>query len=153
MSLPAILFVQQTYAQWKALHFNVSEQGNDAISGPRADPDNDGITNAQEYFHNLSPRAAPTAAERASALPEVAVEPTSGTPQFLTLTYRRSNRAIVAAIEHQISPAPGTAWTTATPDAIEQLSPDAFSDDSRVRVKFAIPAGETKRFVRLVITP
>jgi len=39
------------------------------------------------------------------------------------------------------------------PNTIEQLGPDPLSGDARVRARFAIPPGETRRFVRLLINP
>jgi hypothetical protein len=150
----AQIIVQSDYAAWKAFHFNAAEQADPNVSGAAADPDQDGLTNGQEFFHNFHPRLATTGAQRAGALPQVGVEPPTGTPQFFTVTYRRSARAQIVGLEYQISPtlASGT-WTTATPSVIEQLGPDPLTGDARVRAKFAVPPGETKRFVRLVINP
>ncbi len=115
--------------------------------------DADGVTNIQELFHHLNPNAELTAADRA-ALPQVGVEPVVGTPQFLTLTYRQNPRATFSLIEHQISPTLGAGtWTTLTPDVTEPLIPDPLTGDPRVRVKFAVPVGDTKKFLRLQLTP
>jgi len=150
----AHLIVLSDYAAWKAFHFNAAEQADANISGPAADPDRDGITNGQEFFHNLDPRVTTTGEERAGALPQVGMEPATGTPQFFTVTYRRSARAQNVTVEHQISPTLSpSAWTTVTPAVIEQLGPDPLSGDARVRAKFPIPPGETARFFRLLITP
>jgi hypothetical protein len=35
----------------------------------------------------------------------------------------------------------------------ENLAPDAVTGDPRVRVKFNIAPGETKKFLRLLLTP
>jgi hypothetical protein len=86
-------------------------------------------------------------------LPQVGIEPPIGTPQFLTLTYRRSSRAAVSAIEHQIASDLGGNWTAATPVAIEQLPADPVTGDPRLRLKFPIPPGEKARYIRLVVTP
>lgn len=145
----ALLAVQLFYIDWKALYFNAAEQADDSISGPGADPDHDGLTNIQEYFHNLDPRHPPIATDK-DALPQLGIEPASGTPQFLTLTYRRSARALLLNVQHQISTVldPGT-LATVVPDVTEQLGADPITGDSRVRLKFVIPGGQTKRFIRL----
>lgn len=41
---------------WVERHFSPIERGNDLISGPNADPDNDGLTNKLEYFQGSDPR-------------------------------------------------------------------------------------------------
>lgn len=143
----ATLTVQQTLAQWAA-SFGLS--GADASAG--ADPDRDGIPNIAELFHNMSPTGQPGAADRA-ALPQVGIEPATGTPQFLTLTYRQNPRAAVSLVEHQVSATLATgSFTTVAPDVTEQLGPDPQTGDPRVRVKFAIPPGDTRRFGRLRLT-
>lgn len=145
----ALLAVQLFYTDWKALYFNAAEQADDSISGPGADPDHDGLTNIQEYFHNLDPRHPATASDK-DGLPQLGIEPATGTPQFLTLTYRRSARALLLNVQHQISATldPGT-WANVVPDVTEQLPADPVTGDSRVRLKFVIPGGQPKRFLRL----
>lgn len=44
-----------TYAGWKAERFSPTQQADDAISGPGADPDLDGRSNAFEFFSNTQP--------------------------------------------------------------------------------------------------
>jgi hypothetical protein len=150
----AHLIVLADYAAWKAFHFNASEQADPNVSGPAADPDRDGLSNGQEFFHNLHPRIASAAEERASALPQVGFEPATGTPQFFTVTYRRSARAQNVGADHQISPSLSPpAWTTVAPSVIEQLGPDLATGDAKVCAKFPISAAEPARFFRLLITP
>ena len=133
------LLVQSTFAQWSAAR---------GISGAGGDSDGDGIANLFEYFHNLDPLVA---SDR-SALPQFAIEPPTGTPLFLTLTYRVNARAILAGIEHQLSIPLSSDWNTAAPDLIENLAPDAVTGDPRVRVRFSIAPGETRKFLRLQLT-
>jgi hypothetical protein len=140
----AKLVVQLNFAQWSALH------GNSAAGG---DDDLDGVSNAAEFFHNLDPLAPAGAADRA-ALPQLGIEPPTGTPQYLTLTYRVNARALLTSVEHQISLTLGDGtWTTVTPDVTENLAADPVTGDPRVRVKFSIAPGEMKKYLRLFLTP
>jgi hypothetical protein len=134
------LLVQSTFAQWAAAR---------GISGTTDDSDGDGIGNLSEFLHNLDPL---TVSDR-SALPQFALEPPTGTPLFLTLTYRVNARAILTGIDHQISnPLASGTWATVVPDVSENLTPDAVTGDPRVRVKFSIAPGETRKFLRLLLT-
>ena len=44
-----------TFAIWQNSHFTPEQRADELISGPAADPDGDGISNAQEYLVGLSP--------------------------------------------------------------------------------------------------
>jgi glucose/arabinose dehydrogenase len=44
-----------SFADWKANYFTPAEQSNEAISGPMADPDQDGISNLLEYSTGSNP--------------------------------------------------------------------------------------------------
>ena len=143
-SSAATLIVQYTYAQWALLN-NLG-----GASATTADPDGDGVRNLQEFFHNLNPQLAADF----GALPQPALEPPTGTPLYLTLTYRRSARAVLTNVEHQLSlTLANGSWTTVPPDVTENLSPDPVTGDPRVRVKFSIAPGETAKFLRLLLTP
>ena len=136
------LTVQSTFAQWAAAR---------GISGSAADSDGDGISNIAEFFHNLDPLTVAGATDRA-ALPQFALEPPTGTPLFLTLTYRINARAALGGIGYQTSNPLASPWGNVAPDAIENLTPDAVTGDPRVRMKFSIAPGETKKFLRLQLT-
>jgi hypothetical protein len=146
LSATARLYVQQSFAQW------ATSKG---IPGAAADgdPEFDAVTNGLEYFLNLNPLAPPTAQERSDALPQVGME-TIGPTRYLTLTYRQSARAVPSAVRHQLSPtlAAGS-WTDITPDIVEQLGLDPITGDPRVRVKVAVGAAETRKYLRLEIVP
>ena len=134
--------MQSTFAQWAAAR---------GISGAMGDSDNDGIGNLAEFFHNPDPLTTASAADRA-ALPQFALEPPTGTPQFLTLTYRVNACALLSGIEHQLSvPLDADSWMTAAPDVAENLAPDPVTGDPRVRVRFSIAPGEMKKFLRLFL--
>ena len=44
-----------TFVIWQSNHFTLEQLADELISGPAADPDGDGISNAQEYFYGLPP--------------------------------------------------------------------------------------------------
>ena len=47
----------QSFEEWKNLYFSASENTISTISGPEADPDNDGINNFSEYALGYSPKS------------------------------------------------------------------------------------------------
>lgn len=47
--------VHETFAIWQNSHFTLEQLADELISGPAADPDGDGISNAQEYRLGLPP--------------------------------------------------------------------------------------------------
>lgn len=50
-------FDKTPFTKWQEAHFTIVQLSNPNISGPNADPDGDGITNAQEFANNLDPNA------------------------------------------------------------------------------------------------
>ena len=58
----ATLTVNQTgYSAWRALKFTTLEAADQAVSGPTADPDTDGLMNLVEYAFDSNPKSATTA--------------------------------------------------------------------------------------------
>lgn len=49
------------YAEWRAENFSETAAGDDSVSGPEADPDQDGVINLHEYAFVMQPLAADTA--------------------------------------------------------------------------------------------
>ena len=47
--------LHETFAVWQNSHFTLEQLADALISGPAADPDGDGISNAQEYRLGLPP--------------------------------------------------------------------------------------------------
>jgi hypothetical protein len=147
LSATAMLYVQQSFSQWAASN---GLGGGAAVDG---DPEFDSLTNGLEYFLNLNPLAPPTAQEQASAVPQGGME-TIGPTRYLTLTYRQSARATPSAVRLLLSPTLATgSWTNVAPDITEPLGLDPLTGDPRVRVKVAIGAGETRKFLRLEVVP
>lgn len=70
--------VVPTFGDWQNQIFTASELLDPDVSGPEADPDQDGHNNLFEYAFGLDPKAAPTPAELA-ALPRMSSDFTDGT--------------------------------------------------------------------------
>ncbi|MDB6148773.1 MAG: hypothetical protein JWQ44_221 [Chthoniobacter sp.] len=141
-SNPAFLAVQTTFAQWATTN---------GVGAAGDDPDRDGLSNAAEFFHNLSPNDSASAVDR-SALPKVGLEP--GAQTYLTLIYRRSARAVSSSVQYELSSTlVAGSWLPATPAITENLGPDPTTGDPLIKVKFAVSPDDKRHFARLVITP
>jgi hypothetical protein len=149
-SQSARLVVQLTFDQWRANRFTPGELADPNLSGAGADFDKDGITNAQEFFQNSNPKLS----DNGVGSIQVGREPATGQPTFLTLTYRQSARATGLSIQHQISDLleNGT-WSNISPTVTETLSLDPITGDPVKRVKFPVTPSDTKKFLRLQLTP
>jgi hypothetical protein len=65
--LPGGFAPTQSYSSWRALFWDPLEATNEAVSGPMADPDGDGVSNWLEYSFGLNPH-------RESAQPRLVTE-------------------------------------------------------------------------------
>ena len=133
----AQLTVSANFAQWQSYYFTSGELSNPAISGATADPDGDGISNLQEFFHNLNPRQTATGVDRA-ALPQVGYEP--GATTYVTITFRQSLAAVFTSVVLQASTTtPDTAaWTTVTPDVTQNMGNDPVTGDPITKWKVIV---------------
>lgn len=71
----------ETFAAWQARHFLPAELLDPEISGPQADPDEDGHTNEQEFIADTDPR------DPNSVLKFVAVASSTGNPPMLGIQF------------------------------------------------------------------
>ncbi len=149
VSNPAKLTVNASFSQWESYYFTAGELGDPSVSGANADPDKDGISNLQEFFHHINPRQAATAADRA-ALPQVGYE--SGSTTYVTLTFRQAAGAVFTGVALQASTALEIGWSTVTPDVIQNLGNDPVTGDPIVKWKVIVQPGQGKKFLRLQIT-
>jgi hypothetical protein len=149
-SQSARLFVQLTFDQWRANRFTPGELADPNLSSAGADFDKDGLSNAQEYFQNLNPKFSDNGVGNI----QIGREPATGQPTFLTLTYRQSARATGLAIQHQISDLlENGSWSNISPTVTETLALDPVTGDPVKRVKFSVAPSDTKKFLRLQLTP
>jgi hypothetical protein len=146
-SQTARLFVQLTFDQWRSNRFTPSELADPSLSGSNADFDNDGLTNGQEYLHNMNPKIADNGLSI-----QFGREPATGQPTFLTLTYRQSARTSGLAIQYQATDTLGT-WLNVSPTVTENLGLDPVTADPIMRFKFSVAPSDTNKFLRLQLTP
>jgi hypothetical protein len=80
------------------------------------------------------------------------VEYSGGTPTFLTLDARLNRRAAYSDLHGELTPDLLGTWTASEPATTELLGTDP-NGDQRLRLKFSVPNGSTKQFLRLTLTP
>lgn len=62
------------YDAWRASYFTPSEQADPLVSGPNADPDQDGMNNFQEYVHGTLPKSSNTSPVRITKVNDSSLE-------------------------------------------------------------------------------
>lgn len=83
----------QTYTAWRQTAFSASDAANETLSGPTADPNNDGISNLELFLHGLSTSATHTEPVKVS-------ETTLGEDIYPTFTFPILNH--ITGISYQI---------------------------------------------------
>lgn len=91
-----VTFAVGALAQWQATHFSAGELDNPAISGPDADPDQDGMKNVVEFAFGFDPRSGVVVPESPGlGLPKLSVVKEGGTfYQVLEYPARRAGAQI-----------------------------------------------------------
>ncbi|MEI6537180.1 MAG: hypothetical protein WCN98_17695, partial [Verrucomicrobiaceae bacterium] len=122
---------------WQRTYFTEAELANPAISGPLADPNNNGLSNLLEYAFHLDPKAQTT-----ENRPTVTLDAT-----FLSLSYTRNLAAtdLTFTIEQSTNL---MTWTPVSPTIII-LSDDGVTQ----RIKAEVPYNATPgMYLRLRVT-
>ncbi|MFO1476093.1 MAG: lamin tail domain-containing protein [Verrucomicrobiota bacterium] len=132
----------QTFSAWRSLYWDYSVGTNDAVAGPAANPDGDGMNNLQEYIYGLNPTVAQSTPQLVPALEVI------GSNTWFTVSLAVSGGASDVTIVPQISE-DLSAWSNGVPTL--QLLSSTPLDDGRVNLKYgdtALPGTNTLRFVR-----
>jgi len=138
-----------TFGSWRATKFDSMSATNDAISGPTADPNHNGLPNLMEYALNLNPQGTNTA----SGWPVSSIQsnPADGL-NYLTLTYTRAKTAtdISCAVEVSGSLTNG-GWTTN--GVVQQYQLIDLGASRSITARDAVPMNSSvTRFIRLHVS-
>lgn len=118
------------YTQWLGTKFLTTEQGNAFTTGPTADPDGDGRTNAAEYAFGGNPKG-PDIQTNGLAPQQVSSE--------AHFTYTVDTSRADLTITPQTGDAPNGPWTNATN---ELVSTAGSIQTRRVRLTLGVPAAK-----------
>ena len=125
-----------TYSSWKTTHFSAADASNEAISGPEADANGDGMVNLLTYAFNASPYDTPS-------LPELSVTSDS---IALSFTQHTSSDDLVYRVEVSEDL---KVWS-ATDEMDGEPTPGA-GNTQRVTIKAAPQAGTVANYIRLAV--
>ena len=77
----------------------------------------------------------------------------TGSPTYLTLTFRQNSRAVFTGVALQVSTSLDVGpWSNVTPDVTQNLGNDPVTGDPIFKWKVIVQPGQTKKFLRLQIT-
>lgn len=127
----------ETFASWQARHFSPAELLDPEISGPEADPDEDGHTNEQEFIADTNPR------DPVSVLKIVVAKAHSDTPPTLEIQFNAVPTRAYTLQSRADSPA--GVW-----ENLQQVPAPTETGIVTLRVPF--PSGPELRFYR-ILTP
>ncbi len=140
------LSVQWTVATWQATYFGANAS-NPSISGPTADPNDNGVPNLLEYAFGSNPLATTDHVLLPVVTP--AIDPADGLPH-LTLTATLDATASGITIFGQVS-ADLQTWNSGANDV--QIVSDSTSGAVRtLTLRDATPVGAGQRYIRLMVT-
>ena len=134
-----------TYATWRGLTFLPGEVGQPAVSGLMADPDQDGLTNLDEYVLGTMPWIA----DSAGRLPAGGWIDFSG-QSYQSMEYRLMGNANDVTISPQVS-GDLSSWLTGSGNVVPVFGPLTNVDGSvSWKVRDAVPFSVApRRFIRL----
>jgi hypothetical protein len=132
----------ETYSTWRNLFWDSSVSTNNAVAGPYADPDGDGLNNLAEYIYGLNPAQVDTAPRLVPAVETI------NAASHLTVSLCLSGGASDVTTTPQFS---SDLVTWSNDASVLQLLQSVPGDDSRVTWKYydtAVLSTNTHRFVR-----
>jgi hypothetical protein len=132
----------ETYSTWRNLFWDSSVSTNDAVAGPYADPDSDGLNNLMEYLYGLNPAQRDPAPQLVPAVETINAAP------HLTVSIQLSAGASDVTAVPQFS---SDLVTWSNDASVLQLLQSVPGDDGRVTCKYydtAVLSTNAHRFVR-----
>ncbi len=131
------------YDAWKASAFLPADVGDDAVSGPAADPDGDGVANLFEYLAGSDPRSGASVPEETAAAMEV-FDAGNGDELFATVTFRIVRAAEGATLEASTSTTLAS-WSSAPADIVHVRTHDYGDGTAAVTYRAAVPLSQDQR--------